>query len=85
MCQSGKCIYEDYNGDCTHEERGQAQGECPIMVHERKIKLLNAVLVNGQEKCENCLFNSICDREIDNYREDICQIIEKEYERIKGE
>lgn len=81
MCQSGKCIYEDYNGDCTHEERGQALGCCPIMINERKKKMLKAIFLDNQ-KCSNCILNEICDREVDNYRKDVCQIIEN---YIEGE
>ena len=84
MCQAG-CRYEDYNGDCTHEERGQVSYNCPLMIQGLQIKTLYTVLVEEQKKCSNCLFNSICDREIDHYREDICQIIKREYERVKGE
>ena len=35
MCQSN-CIFENYIGDCTHEERGQAE-TCPLMIEEQKI------------------------------------------------
>ena len=38
MCQSN-CIYENYTGDCTHEESGQA-GACPLMIEEQKINFL---------------------------------------------
>ena len=71
MCQSN-CIYENYTGDCTHEESGQA-GTCPLMIEEQKIIFFENFYNN--EKCDRCLFTNQCNYLVDNCKDDICQTI----------
>ena len=71
MCQSN-CIYENYTGDCTHEENGQA-GACPLMIEEQKINFFENFYNN--EKCDRCLFTNQCNYLVDNYKDDHCQTI----------
>ena len=68
MCQSG-CSKENYWGDCTYEEN-------------KKVIWLNEHLVEGQQKCIDCMFSHLCDVLTDNYKEDICQVIQKRYENL---
>ena len=81
MCQSG-CSHENYYGDCTLEENN---GFCPLLIaqeEERKIIWLNNNLVEGYQKCKDCMFTHLCDCLTDNYKEDICQVIQKKFEDL---
>lgn len=71
MCQSN-CIFENYIGDCTHEESGQA-GACPLMIEEQKIFFFENFYNN--QKCNNCIFENQCEYLANNYKDDICQTI----------
>ena len=73
MCQSN-CIFENYIGDCTHEERGQA-GICPSMLEEQKAIFFENFYNN--EKCDKCIFTIQCNYLVDNCKDDFCQTIHK--------
>ena len=84
MCQSG-CSYENCWGDCTHEEN---RGLCPLYMKEqenKKVIWLNEHLVEGQHKCIDCMFSQLCDVLTDNYKQDICQVIQEKFENLEGE
>ena len=73
MCQSN-CIYENYEGDCTHEENGQV-GACPLMIEEQRMRFFENFYNN--EKCDRCLFTNQCEYLTNNCKDDICQTIHK--------